>query len=546
MIQQENGVGKLEKKELNKEKVSKKEKKKLPNWVLGVIIGVIVLIAVVGTLLTKGGGAAKTAGGTSMHVVQAQKGDVKEVLNASGMIQSDLVQIVYSPVNATVQESLLKSGQPVSKGAKLITFDVTDLEKNNTESQLNKKSTEYTNQATIDSTNQSNSQAATAANKANQQAANSYNIAVNQYNAVANTIPQLQAAANAEEQSNAVTVQTLAQMQPQLDELDAKIKEKTAEKEVIQRNLDNYQAYQDDGGLETQAQLLSRVNALTQEITVTLPNERSVLEEQMSQYAVATSAQEALAAANAQLTELKNQVDSLGANLNSASADTTGLTQGQLGSMEVSEQLAELSAMTAAQLVEKGKEGISADFDGVVSEVQVQKGTMVTQGSPLFTLSSNTQVSVKMEVSTNDYDKLEKGKKADIKLGNKNYTGTVSEIDKIASTNEKGNSVIYAYIKIDNPDADVCIGVSAKVTLTAAEVKGAVTVPSEVINISSEGEFVYQIKDGKIVKVPVSVGVTSDNIVEIADGLKIGDEVVSEAGMDITEGMTATAITETE
>ena len=51
-----------------------------------------------------------------------------------------------------------------------------------------------------------------------------------------------------------------------------------------------------------------------------------------------------------------------------------------------------------------------ADFNGVISKSAVQQGAAATQGMELFTLQNTDKVSVDINVSKYDYDKVKEGR----------------------------------------------------------------------------------------------------------------------------------------
>ena len=71
--------------------------------------------------------------------------------------------------------------------------------------------------------------------------------------------------------------------------------------------------------------------------------------------------------------------------------------------LRVSNNLTELDAKSAKELVAEGKKGITADFNGVISKSAVQQGAAATQGMELFTLQNTDKVSVDINVSKYDY-----------------------------------------------------------------------------------------------------------------------------------------------
>ena len=223
-----------------------------------------------------------------------------------------------------------------------------------------------------------------------------------------------------------------------------------------------------------------------------------------------------------------------------AEADSTSLTKEEKEKLRVSNNLTELDAKSAKELVAEGKKGITADFNGVISKSAVQQGAAVTQGMELFTLQNTDKVSVDINVSKYDYAKVKEGQTADITIGDKKYTGKVTKISHIAITNEKGSTLIAATVSIDKPDKDIFLGVDAKVKIYAEKAEDVVTLPAGVVNIGKDGSFCYVLKDGVITKQDITTGISSEDFVEITDGIRAGDEVIEDLG-SLEEGMTAEA-----
>ena len=219
-----------------------------------------------------------------------------------------------------------------------------------------------------------------------------------------------------------------------------------------------------------------------------------------------------------------------------AEADSTSLTKEEKEKLRVSNNLTELDAKSAKELVAEGKKGITADFNGVISKSAVQQGAAVTQGMELFTLQNTDKVSVDINVSKYDYAKVKEGQTADITIGDKKYTGKVTKISHIATTNEKGSTLIAATVSIDKPDKDIFLGVDTKVKIYAEKAENVVTLPAGVVNIGKDGSL----KDGVITRQDITTGISSEDSVEITDGIKAGDEVIEDLG-SLEEGMTAEA-----
>ena len=251
-----------------------------------------------------------------------------------------------------------------------------------------------------------------------------------------------------------------------------------------------------------------------------------------------TSALEAeLEKASNTLAELQSRLSSQQA---VAESDPSAVTAEEKEKMEITNNLSELDQMSAQELVEAAKKGIKADFNGVITKVSVVEGATTALGTELFTLQNTDKINVNVNVSKYDYDKLKEGQSADITLAGKTYEGEVTSISHVATQNEKGASLISADVRIKNPDDDIFLGVDATVTIHAEEADDVVVLPSEVVNIGKDGSFCYVIENGVITRRDITTGISSDDYVEVTEGIKEGDEVIRDLG-SLEEGMQAEA-----
>ena len=66
------------------------------------------------------------------------------------------------------------------------------------------------------------------------------------------------------------------------------------------------------------------------------------------------------------------------------------------------------------------------------------------------------------------------------------------------------------------------------------------TLPVEVVNIGKDGSFCYVIENGLVTRRNITTGISSEDYIEITDGIEAGEEVISDLG-DYTEGMAVLA-----
>lgn len=219
------------------------------------------------------------------------------------------------------------------------------------------------------------------------------------------------------------------------------------------------------------------------------------------------------------------------------STESTMMTADAKKQAEASKELQALKSAEVTDAVAQVSDGIKADFAGIVTGVKPVDGSNVENGGELFTVSSIEKVCVDVSFSKSDLEKIEEGQKAVATIAGKQYEGTVTRISRAAAKNEKGASIIQGEIHIDNPDADLYLGVDARVMVEGNKAENVVMIPIEAINIGKDGSFVYVVTDGMVQKRMVTAGISSDEYTEIKKGLEVGEQVIISVDAGIEEGM---------
>lgn len=584
-----------------------------------IAIGIVAAAVVAGGVYSVTGGTGGEAQLPQVSVTKAETGDVEEIVDATGTVVSDEQKTFYSPVNAQVKKVSFADGDSVSKGTKLVEFELKDLERDNQKAELNVKSGEYDYKNSINKSDQAEQKQKDAKSKVStleQQVKDKQNYIASlksqlsavqsqaaadaqaaaqaqaaQAAAEAQAKAEAQAAAEAENQRayadalNTYQTKTLPAYQKELGELNtAYIKAQSVYNQTDTAYQMAFAQWQADPSDEN-AEVLDEAEAARNQAGIDSQQAKEAYEDKKanqpkmpeytdyssssgqdsSQNDVFTdgtdssgqedsdqgSTSEAAEGTSVDTSSIENAIEQASSDLadlqsdlatqkSIAEADPTSLTKEEKEKMRLTNNLTELDAKSAKELVAEGKKGIKADFNGVISKTAVQQGATVTQGMELFTLQSIDKVSVDINVSKYDYAKVKEGQTADITIGDKKYTGKVTKISHLATTNEKGSTLISATVSIDKPDEDIFLGVDAKVKIYAEKAEDVVTLPAGVVNIGKDGSFCYVLKDGVITRQDITTGISSEDAVEVTDGIKAGDEVIEDLG-SLEEGMPAQA-----
>ncbi|MDD2979371.1 MAG: efflux RND transporter periplasmic adaptor subunit [Hespellia sp.] len=532
----------LEDKNEQADQIKKKGKKPKKKAVIAVIAG----CAVIGGIAFAVQSMNSSASGTAVEVAAVKKGDVVSSLNITGDVTSANTKTYFSPVNATINTCNGENGTTVDSGALIIGYDTTTLAQDNQKAQLQNTVTASGNQDVIEKANQASART-TRDEDSIQADIDSTQAHVAELNSwIAERTNEL-----ASDSTQSMTDATIAYQNAasELDTMTSRMKDIEGQLEDLEKKISAATEEEKTGYDDTKAQLTQEKATLEEAISAKTVEVRS-LDNEKTRVAgmTATPATDGqIVAWNNELTSAQAELSSFQAELATAQGETKAVATAEVTSaakeqMNAQNNLSELAALTTEQLLEKGQEGMKTEFKGVLTDVKVKQGELVTQGQELFTVVSNENVYVKVPVSKSDYDKVEVGQSAGITIGKKAYQGTVTEISKIATKTEKGAEVIYTKVRVDNADSDIYLGVQAKVRLNVGNVKNVLCVDSAAINTDSDGDFCYVVgKDSKVVRKNVTVGLGSSDSTEVKDGIKEGDQVIRELPDGVEEGSVVTA-----
>lgn len=470
-----------EKKE--KKPVDKAKRKKIRRIVIILVIAAIIVYSMVSRVI-----AASQP--VPVATIPAEKGEIEQTINTSGTVTTNNSKSYFSDIKARIGSVNVSAGDAVKAGDVLIEYDQTSWE---TEKQLAELKLQA-GEGSYKNSMQSNNEKLGDLKEAN---------------------------VNLE-----VLDQQIADTEAYIKGLENKIEKKKSDLAyfgtLLQISLLDWQDQPDSEeymNLQKQVQLNNWEQTNNEEIKG-WEAELDVYNKMLSDYKEYRS-------------EMKSQ---------KSSAEAGKLTSGAKEELEANSQTQEIEAQENLSSLQNVENGIVAEFNGVVTEMNAVEGASVADGSQLLKLESTEDVSVKISITKYDLDKISVGQKAVVTIGGKSYDGEVSKINKMAEKNSSGAAVVGTEIKILNPDSDVYLGVEAKVVISIAKEADSIIVPVGAVNVDVNGEFVYVVREGLLVKQPVVTGISSDTMIQITEGIAEGDQIVSEVMTGLMEGMAVTAV----
>ena len=104
-----------------------------------------------------------------------------------------------------------------------------------------------------------------------------------------------------------------------------------------------------------------------------------------------------------------------------------------------------------------------------------------------------------------------------------------SKITRINPTTTSNTNSINVYFLVKNNKNILKGGMFIHGNIITQEHKNSLSIPSNMLNKNSQGYFIYTVKDNRIIKHQVQIGLKDplNNLVEIISGLKNNERVVA-------------------
>ena len=191
---------------------------------------------------------------------------------------------------------------------------------------------------------------------------------------------------------------------------------------------------------------------------------------------------------------------------------------------------------------------LKAPIDGTVVRVNTKVGRFADKmenDAPLFVIENLDQLELEIKVSEYSIGKVALGQEAEISADILNGGTVHGVVDSISPTGEEkgGGSterVIPTTIRVDGGSSKLIAGITAKAELLIREAKDVFVVPSSALFDDGEVTYIAIVQDMKVKRIPVTMGVDGDVVVEVipTDGtvLEEGMQVITNPGPHLMDG----------
>jgi len=179
---------------------------------------------------------------------------------------------------------------------------------------------------------------------------------------------------------------------------------------------------------------------------------------------------------------------------------------------------------------------IKAPFPGIVGLRQVSIGDYVKDGQDIVNLEGVDPLKVDFRIPELYLKQVAAGQSLQITLDafpNQTFQGKVFAINPLVDSN--GRSIVIRAV-IKNTEARLRPGMFARVRLLFGNEQDSVAVPEQSLIPVGDEQYLFKVVDGRAQRFKVDIGQRRAGQVEIVQGLKVGDVVVTAGQLKLRDG----------
>ena len=218
-------------------------------------------------------------------------------------------------------------------------------------------------------------------------------------------------------------------------------------------------------------------------------------------------------------------------------------TNVSLDQTQAAAQAAEAQLARAIAVLDQRK--LVAPFAGTIGLARVDVGQYVAPGTIVATLQDLSTMRVDFSLPEQDLPRLSVGQKIEVRIEglDEGFEGELTGIDPRV---DPATRLVALRGAIDNADGKLTPGQFVRIRVRLPAEEGVIALPQTVLSSSLYGDYVYVVRPSDadpeqlvVAQVFVTPGRRSGGLVEIAEGVGTGDQVVTAGQNRLSNGQPA-------
>jgi multidrug efflux pump subunit AcrA (membrane-fusion protein) len=198
-------------------------------------------------------------------------------------------------------------------------------------------------------------------------------------------------------------------------------------------------------------------------------------------------------------------------------------------------QVQTANAQLQAAQAQLGYAEIHSPRSGVVTDRPIYEGEMAVPGTPLITVVDISRVVARVNIPQSQGNLIKVGQPAEVIQADSGQQ-VPGKVIVVSPATDANSTTLQVWVQAENPGERLKPGSSVHVKVITEEFKNATTVPTAaILPGETGGTAVLVIIDSVAHRRPVQVGVREGDKVQILNGCRPGEEVVTVGGLGVDD-----------
>jgi HlyD family secretion protein len=174
---------------------------------------------------------------------------------------------------------------------------------------------------------------------------------------------------------------------------------------------------------------------------------------------------------------------------------------------------------------------IRSPIDGVVTDRPQYEGELATANQPLLTVMDISRLIAKAHIAQSETASLKVGNPAELRAAGLSEP-VEGKVSLVSPALDPGSTTIEVWVESKKPHEALKPGMTVQLSITARSDKNAMVVPAPAVFKNEDGSdyVVLAGADGRAHLKTVSIGIRNTELVQITEGVKEGDSIITSGG----------------
>ncbi|MBL7159659.1 efflux RND transporter periplasmic adaptor subunit [Candidatus Microgenomates bacterium] len=178
---------------------------------------------------------------------------------------------------------------------------------------------------------------------------------------------------------------------------------------------------------------------------------------------------------------------------------------------------------------------------GIITRIDAPiAGINITPATAVFTVSDPQSIYFSANIDEMDIAQIRLNQKTKVMLDgilDQEFEGAIAQIDFTSVKTSGGGTAFPIKIPLhQNEELQFKLGMNGDIEIVLEEKENVLVVPMTAVMEKKEKKSVWLVENNKAVKKEVKIGMETDESIEILEGLKEGDKIISKGVSKIKEG----------